>query len=110
MKANLPADPEEDATSNEFARALEEHERAARAAAAATGAAADIVPGAKVRGKVVAVGDEHTLIDYGGRSEGVTETRQFRAEDGSLSVAAGDARVVRDRGGDQVAARLTRRG
>jgi small subunit ribosomal protein S1 len=90
MKANLPADPEDDATSNEFARALEEHERAARAAAAATGAAADIVPGAKVRGKVVAVGDEHTLIDYGGRSEGVAETRQFRAEDGSLSIAAGD--------------------
>ena len=90
MKANLPTDPDEDATSNEFARALEEHEHAARAAAAATRAAADLAPGAKVQGKVVAVGDEHTLIDYGGRSEAVAETRQFRAEDGSLGVAAGD--------------------
>ena len=90
MNPNLPSDPEEDATSNEFARALEEHERAARAAAAATRAAADIVPGAKVRGKVVAVGEQHTLIDYGGRSEAVAETRQFRAEDGSLAIAAGD--------------------
>jgi small subunit ribosomal protein S1 len=90
MKPNPPSDPEDDATSNEFARALEEHERAARAAAAATRAATDVVPGAKVRGKVVAVGEEHTLIDYGGRSEAVAETRQFRAEDGSLGIAAGD--------------------
>jgi len=90
MKPNPPSDPEDDATSIEFARALEEHERDARTAAAATGAAADIVPGAKVRGRVVAVREEHTLIDYGGRSEAVAETRQFRNEDGSLSVAPGD--------------------
>ena len=90
MKPNPPSDPEDDATSIEFARALEAHESAASTAAAAAGAAADIVPGARVRGKVVAVGGEHTLIDYGGRSEAVTETRQFRAEDGSLRIAAGD--------------------
>ena len=110
MKANLPADPDEDATSNEFARALEEHESAARAAAAATRAAADIVPGARVKGKVVAVGDEHTLIDYGGRSEAVAETRQFRAEDGSINVAAGDVlELFVIEAGDQVVLARTMR-
>ena len=82
-------DPDDEAASTDFARALEEFERSKRSAAAAAGAATDIAVGMKVRGKVVAVGEEHTLMDFGGRSEAVVETRHFRAEDGSLGVAPG---------------------
>ena len=46
--------------------------------------------GMKLKGKVVSVGEEHTLVDFGGRSEAVTETRHFRAEDGTPSVKPGD--------------------
>jgi small subunit ribosomal protein S1 len=91
---NLPSplDPDSDGDSatSEFARALEEYERGGRSAAAAAAAATDIVVGMKVRGKVISVGEEHTLIDFGGRSEGVAETPRLRADDGTLSVAVGD--------------------
>ncbi len=83
-------DSDDEAPSSDFARALEEFERGKRPAAAAAGAAAEITVGMKVKGKVVAVGDEHTLVDFGGRSEAVVETRHFRAEDGTLKVAPGE--------------------
>ncbi|HVP39239.1 MAG TPA: S1 RNA-binding domain-containing protein [Candidatus Saccharimonadales bacterium] len=91
-----PSDPEPDPDSeaepavSDFARALEEFEHSARSAAAAAGAAVEVQVGARVRGKVVHIGEEHTLVDFGGRSEAVVETRQYRAEDGTLRVRVGD--------------------
>jgi ribosomal protein S1 len=91
VEPTLPSEPEEDAAvSAEFARALEEFEQNKRSAAAAAGAAAEITVGMKVKGKVVSVGEEHTLLDFGGRSEAVAETRHFRAEDGTPGVKPGD--------------------
>jgi small subunit ribosomal protein S1 len=85
-----PDDPDHDPVSSAFAKALEEYERRRGSAAAAAGAAAEITVGMKLKGKVVSVGEEHTLIDFGGRSEGVAETHRLRGEDGALRVAAGD--------------------
>src|SRR5437867_131309 len=85
-----PTDPDAGPPSSEFAKALEEYERSARQAAGAAPAAAEIAVGTKVRGQVVAVGNEYTLVDFGGRSEAVTETRHFRNEDGTLRIATGD--------------------
>ena len=86
------SDPDDEATASaEFARTLEEFEQGRRSAAQAAGAAAEIAVGMKVKGKVVSVGEEHTLVDFGGRSEAVAETRHFRAEDGSVGVKPGDA-------------------
>jgi small subunit ribosomal protein S1 len=90
MNPAPPADPDHDPVSAEFAKALEEYERRRGSAAAAAGAAAEITVGMKLKGKVVSVGEEHTLIDFGGRSEGVAETRRLRGEDGTGRVAAGD--------------------
>ena len=86
-------DPDRDeAPSAEFAKALEDFEHGARpAAAAAACASVDVTVGMKVRGTVVGVGAEHTLLDFGGRSEAVAETRHFRAADGTLRVGVGDA-------------------
>ena len=44
----------------------------------------------KVKARVVSVGEEHTLFDFGGRSEAVAETRHFRAEDGTPGVKPDD--------------------
>lgn len=85
-----PATEPGDASSAEFAKALEAFEHDARPAAAATRASMDLVVGMQVRGKVAALGPEHILVDFGGRSEAVAETRHFRADDGTLRVAAGD--------------------
>ena len=91
IEPTLPTVPEEDAAvSAEFARALDEFEQNKRSAAAAAGAAAEITVGMKVKGTVVSVGAEHTLLDFGGRSEAVAETRHFRAEDGTPGVKPGD--------------------
>ncbi len=91
IEPTLPSDPEEDAAASaEFARALDEFEQSKRSAAVAARAAAEITVGMKVKGKVVSVGEEHTLLDFGGRSEAVAETRHFRAEDGTPSVQPGD--------------------
>lgn len=87
-----PADPDDEtATQAEFARALAEFEQGRRSAALAAGAATEISVGMRIKGKVVSVGDEHTLVDFGGRSEAVVESRHFRAEDGSVGVKPGDA-------------------
>jgi len=89
---SLPPDPDADIDqpSAEFAAALEAFERGSNTAPARR-ATADLPPGTKVRGTVVSIGDEHALVDFGGRSEGVAETRHFRADDGSLRIAPGDA-------------------
>jgi len=94
MKPLAPDDPigdPEEGASAEFARALEAFEHGARPAAQATRASADVAVGMKVRGTIVALGSEHLLVDFGGRSEAVAETRHFRAEDGTLRVAAGES-------------------
>jgi len=91
IEPTLPTVPEEDAAASaEFARALDEFEQNKRSAAAAAGAAAEITVGMKVKGTVVSVGEEHTLLDFGGRSEAVAETRHFRAEDGTSGIKPGD--------------------
>ena len=94
MKPPVPqdSDPDRDESpSSDFAQALEAFEHDARpAAAAAARASVDVTVGMKVRGTVVAVGDEHVLLDFGGRSEAVAETRHFRTEDGTLRIAVGD--------------------
>jgi small subunit ribosomal protein S1 len=86
-----PLDPDDDpATSAEFGRALEEFEKSRRSASTAAAAASEIAVGMKVSGKVVSVGEEHTLVDFGGRSEAVVETRHFRGEDGAPGLKPGD--------------------
>jgi small subunit ribosomal protein S1 len=91
IEPTQPTVPEEDAAASaEFARALDEFEQNKRSAAAAAGAAAEITVGMKVKGTVVSVGEEHTLLDFGGRSEAVAETRHFRAEDGTPGIKPGD--------------------
>jgi small subunit ribosomal protein S1 len=85
-----PPGPEVEPASDEFAEALEEFERSAAPAAAASRAARGVKVGAKVKGKVVSVDEHQTLIDFGGRSEAVAEIGQFRNEDGTLRIAVGD--------------------
>jgi small subunit ribosomal protein S1 len=85
-----PSDSDDDSAPSEFARALEEFERSKRSAAVAAGAATDIAVGMKVRARVVTVGEEHTLLDFGGRSEAVAETGPFRGDDGVPRIQAGE--------------------
>lgn len=79
---------EDESASSDFGATLEAFEK--DTGGRATSPAADIQPGTRVKGKVVALGDEYLTIDFGGRSEGVAKTQPFRAEDGSLRVKAGD--------------------
>jgi small subunit ribosomal protein S1 len=87
-----PSDPttpeaelEAERPSEEFAQALAAYEEAAPAPGIA-----EAVVGSKVSARVVSIGDENVLVDFGGRSEGAVETRHFRNEDGTLRVNAGD--------------------
>lgn len=84
-------DPEDPAQgpSAEFAEALASFEREAPGAPA-EGAAAAIAPGARVRGKVVALTGEHALVDVGLRSEASADLAPFRQDDGTLRIAVGD--------------------
>ncbi|MEO5987409.1 MAG: S1 RNA-binding domain-containing protein [Candidatus Eisenbacteria bacterium] len=81
------AEDADDRPSAEFAEALAAHDQTQPAAA---GNKPDAKVGAKVRGKVVSIGEEHVLFDFGGRSEGSAEVRQWRNEDGTLKLAVGD--------------------
>jgi small subunit ribosomal protein S1 len=89
--APAEADRDDDTPSPEFATALADFEVGREHAAAAAGAATEVTPGAKVRCTVVSVGDDHVLVDFGGRSEGAVETRHLRNEDGTIRVQPGDA-------------------
>jgi small subunit ribosomal protein S1 len=86
--ATPPAD--EEAPSVEFASALADHEKAKVNAAVAAKAAAPLKPGAKRKVTVVSIGDENILVDFGGRSEGLVETKHYKNEDGSVRVQAGE--------------------
>lgn len=85
-------DPEADfdASSAEFAKALQEFERRQVGAEAAAHAEAQPAVGTRVSAKVVSIGESHVLFDFGGRSEGLAETTQFRNEDGSMGIIPGD--------------------
>jgi len=74
-----------------FAKALEAFEQGQRPAEAGTRATSDPTPGSRVRGTVVAITDQHALIDVGARSEAVSDLQHFRGEDGALKIAVGDA-------------------
>lgn len=89
---NDPKDaPEPDETSPEFASALADFEQhGAAAAPSGESATRELKVGEKVKGRVVGIGDEHVMIDYGGRSEALAEIKHFRNEDGTLKVAVGD--------------------
>lgn len=77
----------DDKPSAEFAEALAAHEQEQPAVSANK---PEAKVGAKVRGKVVSIGDEHVLFDFGGRSEGAAEVRPWRNEDGTFKLAVGD--------------------
>jgi small subunit ribosomal protein S1 len=85
-------DPEADfdASSAEFAKALQEFERRQSGAEAAAHAEEQPAVGARVSARVVSIGESHVLFDYGGRSEGIAETQHFRNEDGSMGIIPGD--------------------
>lgn len=84
---NAPDDPDAPPPSEDFAHALEAFERSA---AGTRGTAETPAPGTRVRARVVAIGDAHVILDYGGRSEAVAETRHFRNAEGELRVKPGD--------------------
>jgi small subunit ribosomal protein S1 len=79
------AELESEQPSAEFAQALAAYEEAAPAPSTA-----EIAVGTKVSARVVSIGDENTLVDFGGRSEGAAETRHFRNEDGTVGINVGD--------------------
>ena len=50
----------------------------------------EIKVGARVRGKLVSIGEEQSLVDFGGRSEGAIATHLLKDESGSVLHAVGD--------------------
>ncbi len=87
-----PTDPDADfeASSAEFAKALQEYERRQGGSEATAHAEVNLAVGTRVSAKVVSIGEETVLLDFGGRSEAVAETGQFRNEDGSMGIIPGD--------------------
>ena len=49
-----------------------------------------LTPGQKVRGRVVAIGADHALIDVGARSEATADLAPFRDDAGAVRLAVGD--------------------
>jgi small subunit ribosomal protein S1 len=88
----LESDSEDDNSSQDFARALEDYERGSGAGheSIPAGVARDLAVGDKVQGRVVSIGDTHALVDHGGRSEAVADLSPFRNEDGTLRIAVGE--------------------
>ncbi|MBK8229318.1 MAG: S1 RNA-binding domain-containing protein [Candidatus Eisenbacteria bacterium] len=83
--AATPIEDDEEKPSTDFAQALAAFEREQGPAHAT-----DPVVGQKVRGRIVSLGEEQSFIDFGGRCEGVLESRALRDEDGGWKFAAGD--------------------
>jgi small subunit ribosomal protein S1 len=84
-----PVDPDATSSPEDFGKALQEFEQQP-AAQAKTPAKGEVTAGARVKATVVSVGEDVTMVDFGGRSEGSVETKHFRAEDGKLKVGVGD--------------------
>lgn len=98
-----PAADADDAPSTEFASALAQHEAAATSATQMERAAIEVKKGQKVKARVVSIGDEHVVFDFGGRSEATAETRGFKKDDGTLKIAVGDTvELFVKEAGDQV--------
>jgi small subunit ribosomal protein S1 len=89
---NDPTDAAEpDEPSPEFGSALADFEqRPDSAPAAEASATRELKVGEKLKGRVVSIGDEHAMVDYGGRSEALVELKHFRTEDDTLKIAVGD--------------------
>lgn len=85
----------EAAAAADFAAALEAFEKGRGTPAAGKGRGGDraaapaIRVGARLPCRVVSVSGEVVLLDIGGRSEGVADAREFRLEDGTLTVSEG---------------------
>lgn len=85
-----PAEAEFEASSAEFAKALQEFERRQSGAEAAAHAEVSLAVGTRLSARVVSIGESHVLFDYGGRSEALADTPQFRNDDGSMGIIPGD--------------------
>jgi len=82
------ADPDREPGGSEtFLKALEDFER--EKPSPGPGRAEPVV-GARIRGTLVAIGDEQSLVDFGGRSEALVETKHLRDEAGALKHQPGD--------------------
>ncbi len=68
-------DAAERAARAEFARALTQHE--------ATKAPVESAVGARVRGVIVSIGEEHAFVDYGARSEGALAVNHLEGAEGA---------------------------
>lgn len=50
----------------------------------------DVAVGARVKGRIVSIGESTVFVDFGGRSEGALEASQIRNADGTFSFKVGD--------------------
>lgn len=68
--------------------------------------------GSRVRGRIVSVSGDSLLLDVGGRSEAVADAREFRQDDGTLTVSVGQEieLFVVETGESLVLARAAKRG
>jgi ribosomal protein S1 len=90
MLPNPPAEePELDSPPSDFARALEAHDQE-KPAASAERQVSGLGVGTRLKATVVSIGDEYAMLDFGGRSEAMTEIRHFRKDDGTLKIGVGD--------------------
>jgi small subunit ribosomal protein S1 len=74
--------------------------------------AGQIEVGAKVSGKVIKISKQNVFVEVGGKNEAVIEARELAKEDGTLSVAIGDAieaYVVSLKGGISLSTALSSR-
>src|SRR5438093_9823374 len=84
-----PMGTKSEAPAEDFAKTLDEFDRE-HPKPEAGAAAADPKLGTRVKSTVISVGEEMTLVDFGGRSEGAVETKHFRKEDGTVKIGVGD--------------------
>jgi ribosomal protein S1 len=89
MSHDIP-DPDDEAPSPDFAKALEAFERGHPRSLEMARAAVEPAAGDRVRGRVLELTLEHALIDIGARSEAVAELAHFRSDDGPPRIAVGD--------------------
>jgi len=104
----------------EFGAMLEAFERArpgpaAPKAGSASGARKTdegIRLGSRVRGRIVSISGDSLLLDVGGRSEAVADAREFRQDDGTLTIEVGQELelFVVEAGESLVLARAAKRG
>lgn len=119
----VPDDDEELKASQsaaEFGAMLEAFERARPAPAVPVAGAKpagrasgdELRVGSRVRGRVVSVSGDSLLLDVGGRSEAVADAREFRQEDGTLTLDVGQEieLFVVETGESLVLARAAKRG